>query len=88
MSLYINKNEDQIKIDGAGLMFYIPVNSYGHVETASSPIITLFSWACLTKQNLQYLVHILSLSFLNQGKEENDRRNYFMIKLHKSIGPG
>ena len=26
--------------------------------------------------------------FLNQQKEENDHRNYFMIKLHKSMGPG
>ena len=25
------------------------------------------------------------MPFLNQRKEENDRRNYFMINLHKSI---
>ena len=33
-----------------GLMFYVllPVNSYGHVETVSSPNHT-FSWASLTK---------------------------------------
>ena len=32
-----------------GLMFYIPVNSFGHVETVNSPNHT-FSWASLTKQ--------------------------------------
>ena len=38
MPLYTDKNEeDQIKNKGAGLRFYLPVNSYGHVETASSP---------------------------------------------------
>ena len=31
------------------LMFYIPVNSYGHVEMVSSPNHT-FSWASLTKR--------------------------------------
>ena len=31
------------------LSFYIPVNSYGHAETVSSPSHT-FSWASLTKQ--------------------------------------
>ena len=25
---------------------------------------------------------------MNQRKEENDRRNYFMINLHESMGPG
>ena len=47
-------------------MFYIPVNSYGHVETVSSPNHT-FSWLSLD----QYFVHLLSLvtdnnPFLNQ----------------------
>ena len=38
-----------------GLMFYIPVNSFGHVDTVNPPNHT-FSWASLT-----YFVHILSL---------------------------
>ena len=33
-----------------GLILYVPVNSYGHVGTVSSPNHTLFSWASLTKQ--------------------------------------
>ena len=38
-------------------------------------------------------MHILSLvtdnePFLNQRKEENDCRNYFMINLDESMGPG
>ena len=32
-----------------GLRFYVPVNSFGHVETVSSPNHT-FSWASLTKK--------------------------------------
>ena len=43
----------------------------------------------------QYFVHILSLVTNNNpssisGREENDRRNYFMIIPHKTIetGPG
>ena len=37
----------------------------------------------------QYYVHILSLVTDNHpsGIEENDRRNYFMINLHESMGP-
>ena len=33
-----------------GLVLYIPVNSYGHVGTVSSPNHTFFSWVRLTKQ--------------------------------------
>ena len=33
-----------------GLMFYVPVYSYGHVEIVSSPNYN-FSWAGLTKQS-------------------------------------
>ena len=32
-----------------GLILYVSVNSYGHVETVSSPNHT-FSWACVTKR--------------------------------------
>ena len=39
----------------------------------------------------QYLVHILSLVTDNpswiSGREENDRRNYFMINPRESMGP-
>ena len=70
------------------LRFYIPVNSYGHVNTLSSPCRTLF-WAILTKRKNQFIVHTLLLLnqqlSLNQHKDENDRRNYFMINLTKSM---
>ena len=29
-----------------------------------------------------------SCTYLNQQKEENDSRKYFMINLHESMGPG
>ena len=48
----------------------------------------LFSWASLTKQ-----LHILSLVTDNgpsciSGREENGRRNYFMINDPESMGSG
>ena len=73
-----------------GLIFYIPVNSYGHVRKVSSPNHT-FSAGKLEQADNQYLVHIHSLvtdnnpSWIN-GKKENGRRNYFMINLHESMG--
>ena len=76
-----------------GLVLYIPVYSYGHVRRFSSPNHT-FSWASLTKQLVnKYFVHILSLVTDNNpswisGREENGRRNYFMINLCKSMGLG
>ena len=73
------------------LRFYFPDNSYGPVETVSSPNHT-FSWASLTKQLTSTYAHTLACNFqqpfLNQRKEKNDRRNYFMIDLHKSMGTG
>ena len=75
-----------------GLRFYIPVNSYDHVETVSSPNHT-FYLDKLDKVVLnQYFLHILLLVTDNnpscQWKEENDSRNYFTINLHESMGPG
>ena len=54
---------------------------------------TLFSCASLTKQVNQYFLHILLLVTDNNPswisrREDNDRRNYFMINLHKSMEPG
>ena len=52
---------------------------------------TLFSWANLNKR-LTSTVHILSLVIDNNslkwfsGREENGRRNYFMVNLHASMG--
>ena len=57
--------------------FTSQVNSYGHCGTVSSPNHT-FSWAGLNKRFNDRM---------NQRKEENDRRNHFMINLHESIGP-
>ena len=48
---------------------------------------TLFPGQALLKKVDQYFVHIIQQSFLNQRKEENDRRNYFMINLHERLGP-
>ena len=44
-------------------------------------------------QTWEYLVHIPVLLLVTdnnlcRGREENDRRNYFMINLHESMGPG
>ena len=43
-----------------GLILYVSVNSYGHVETVSSPTHT-FSKASLTKWFTNIFCHILSL---------------------------
>ena len=74
-----------------GLMLYVPVNSYGHVGMVSSPNHTFFLGK-LQLAVIQYFVHTLWLvtqqPFLNQWERENDRRNYFKIKIHKIMGPG
>ena len=72
--------------------FTSQVNSYGHCGTVSSPNHT-FSWAGLNKPLTSnsctcfrlYLTTIL-LEWIS-GREENDRRNHFMINLHESMGP-
>ena len=70
-----------------GLILYDSVNSYSHAEMVSSPNHTF----CLGKLDLavnQYLDCNWQQPFLNQQKEENDHKNYFMINLHQSMGPG
>ena len=52
-----------------GLMLYVPVNSYGPVGKVSSPNNT-FYWESLTKR---------LTSTLCSRREDNGRRNYFMI---------
>ena len=52
------------------LLLYVPVNSYGHYGTVSSPNHIFFSWASLN----QYFMDILSLvtdnePFLNDSAE-------------------
>ena len=54
------------------------VNSYGHCGRVSSLNHT-FSWAGLSKRLTKRCI---------SGREENDCRNYFMINLHESMGPG
>ena len=55
---------------------------------------TLFSWASLNKQltstSCTYFCLQLTTTILEwfSGREEIDRRNYFMLNLHKSMGPG
>ena len=53
-----------------GLMLYVPVNSYGHVERVSSPNHT-FSWASWTKQltSRQYFVRIFLLATESAERE-------------------
>ena len=65
---------------------------YVHVGMVSSPYHAFF----LGKLDLavnQYFVHILSFitdnnPSWNSKKEENGRRNYFVINLHENIRPG
>ena len=56
---------------------------------------TLFSWASLTKllTSTEYFMYILLLVTDNNQswisrREENGCRNYFMMNLHESMGPG
>ena len=73
--------------------FTSQVNSYGHSGTVSSPNHT-FSWVSLNKQltstSCTYFCLQLTTTLLEwiSGREENDRRNHFMINLHESMGPG
>ena len=73
--------------------FTSQVNSYGHDMTVSSPNHT-FSWASLNKQLTStwftYFHLLLTTTLLEwfNGREEDDCSNYFMVNLHKSMGPG
>ena len=71
------------------LLLYVQVNSYGHVGTVSSPNYTFYLGKLEPVVN-QYFVLILWLVTYNNasGREENDRRNYFMTNLHEGMGPG
>ena len=72
--------------------FMSQVNSYGHGGTVSSPNHT-FSWVGLNKRltsnSCAYFRLLLTTTLLEwiSGREENDRRNHFMINLHESMGP-
>ena len=71
-----------------GLIRYIPVNSFGLVMPGPSVhLTTLFSWASLTKQLTSTLCVTDKLPWFS-GREENGRRNYFLINLHESMEPG
>ena len=71
--------------------FTFKVNSYGHGGMVSSPNYT-FSWESLNKQltstSCTYFRLYLTTTLLERfsGREENNRRNYFMINLHEPIG--
>ena len=74
-----------------GLRFYILVNSYGLVETFSSPNHT-FSWASLTKPS-QYFVHILWLVTDNKlswirGRRMTEEIISWSISKKYGTGPG
>ena len=75
-----------------GLMLYVLVTSYGHIRTVSSSNHTTFLDKLDQALN-QYLVHILLLVTDHKAscmsrREENGHRNYFMINLQESMGPG
>ena len=71
----------------------IKVNSYGHVRTVSSPYHNFPGQTWLKAVN-QYFMHILPLvtdnnpSWILSKGGESERRNYFMINLHESMGQG
>ena len=72
------------------LRFYGPVNPLGSCQAQSFYVTTLFSWAGLVLQVVnQYCAHSFprnwQLSFLNEQKDENDSRKYFMINLHERM---
>ena len=73
--------------------FTSQVNSYGHCGTVSSTQPHFFLGKLEQAVN-QYFVHILSLatdnnpSWMIQRKGGEWLRNYFMINLHESMGPG
>ena len=73
--------------------FTSQVNTYGHGGTVSS-LNRTFSWASLNKQLIStsctYFRLLLTTTFFEwfSGRDENDYKNYFMIHLHESMGPG
>ena len=73
--------------------FTSQVNSYGHGGKVSSPNHT-FSWAGLNKRlssnSCTYFCLQLTTTLLEwiSVRKENDRRNYFMINLQKSMETG
>ena len=78
---------------GFDLLLYVPVDIYSHVGTVNSHNRTFFLGKPDQVVN-QYFVHIHVLSLVTDnnpsrfsGREENDRRNHFMINHHESMGP-
>ena len=70
-----------------GLKFYIPVHSYGHVETVSSSNHT-FSWASLTKRLTSTCACSLQMNFLNQRKRiriDSTSGQVLIIFIHLQI---
>ena len=70
---------------------FVPKPTAMVMSGRSVHLTTLFSWANLNKR-LTSTVHILSLVIDNNslkwfsGREENGRRNFFMVNLHASMG--
>ena len=66
--------------------------SIAMVMAGQSFHLTTFFLGKLEQAVNQYFVHILSLvtTLIERfsGREENNRRNYFMINLQESMGPG
>ena len=65
----LKKNRSLVPLDifnmDVVLLLYVPVNSYGHGGTVSSPYHTFFSGHKLEQAVNQYFVHILSLAYGN-----------------------
>ena len=74
------------------LRFYGPINQLGSCQAWSVYLTTLFLGQALSSKQLtstcaffhQKLTTAL-LDFLNQGKEENEPRKYFMIYLQERM---
>ena len=73
------------------LRFYGPVNPLGSCRAWSVYLTTRLLGRLSPQVVNQYCAHSFArnwkLPFLNQRKGENDRRKYFMIKLHEKMLP-
>ena len=73
-------------------LLYVPINSYGHCGMVISPNHTFSRTSLkkrLTNTSCTYFRLYLTITLLEcfSSREENDRRNYFMINLHECMGP-
>ena len=87
-NLYLLLDIDSIKLLFIffGLLLYVPVNSYGHVGTVSSPNHTFFLGNLEQAVN-HYFMHILLLVTDNNPSWMNQGKSIKLRKLMKSEVP-